>query len=143
MGCLDLNRVIMIGRWVKDLELTVTNNGKEVVKGTIAIQDKFKKEHTDFLNVVMFGKTGVLAEQYTKKGSLVAIEGKVQTGKYTNKDGATVYTFDIIADSCQFLDSKEKKSNESQYNPPTTKANEDPFKGQGTQFDIKDDSLPF
>lgn len=138
-----MNNFIGIGRWTKDLELTISGSGKEVVKGTIAITDKFKKNHTDFLSVVMFGKTGVLAEQYTKKGSLVAIEGKIQTGKYQNKEGNTVYTFDIIADSCQFLDSKEKKSNEGEYSKKETKTNDDPFKGQGTKFDIDNQDLPF
>lgn len=138
-----MNKFIGIGRWTKDLELTISQSGKEVVKGTIAITDKFKKDHTDFLNVVMFGKTGVLAEQYTKKGSLVAIEGKIQTGKYQNKEGATVYTFDIVADSCQFLDSKEKKSNEGEYSKKSQSYDNDPFKENSKVIDIDSEDLPF
>jgi single-strand DNA-binding protein len=135
-----MNKFIGIGRWTKDLELTITNSGKEVVKGTIAIQDKFKKDHTDFLNVVMFGKTGVLAEQYTKKGSLVAIEGKVQTGKYQNKEGNTVYTFDIIADSVQFLDTKQKNEGQGVNTQQAQTQDNNPFKGS---VEIENSDLPF
>jgi single-strand DNA-binding protein len=145
---MKLNKFIGIGRWTKDLEITVTNSGKEVVKGTIAITDKFKKDHTDFINVVMFGKTGVLAEQFTKKGSLVAIEGKIQTGKYQNNEGKMIYTFDVIADSVQFLEPKNNGNTntpESKNESNTGQKNsfsDDPF-GSNKTIDIPSDELPW
>ena len=130
-----MNKFIGIGRWSKDLELRYTNSGKEVASGTIAIGDKFNKDKTDFLNVVIFGKQALNATEYTKKGSLVGIEGKVSTRNY-EKDGRKVYVTEIICDSVTFLDSKNSNQENSQ---PSKPQNDDPFGGT----EIPESELPF
>lgn len=114
-----MNSVNIIGRWVRDHEVVATNNGTTIVKNTIAVDHPFKKDDSSFLRVVMFNKTGELANQYTGKGSKVAIMGHIQTGSY-EKDGQKVFTVDIIANQIEFLDSKKdsQQNQQPQYSAP-------------------------
>ncbi len=97
-----MNKVILMGRLSRDPE---SNNG--AVKTSLAVS-RFK-EGTDFLNLVAFGKTGETFLTYLKKGSQILVEGRIQTGSYTNKEGRKVTTTDIIVDHFEFCGSKEKK----------------------------------
>ncbi len=118
-----MNSVNLIGRWVREHDATTTGQGLFIAKNTLAVDHPFKKDDASFLRVVMFGKTGELANQYTSKGSQVAIVGHIQTGSY-EKDGQKVYTTDIIASSIQFLDSKKDgqapQTNKQPNNAPMT-----------------------
>ncbi|EGQ21102.1 prophage L54a protein [Sporosarcina newyorkensis 2681] len=118
-----LNNVNLIGRWVRDHEVNATQGGVTVVKNTLAVDHPFKKDDASFIRVVMFGKTGELANQYTTKGTQVAIIGHIQTGSYEKSDGTKVFTTDVIASSIKFLDSKSNRSeqpNSSQNAPQQT-----------------------
>jgi len=110
-----LNKITVIGRWVKDLELKFTlGNGTAVATSTIAIDRRFKKEgqqEADFVPVVIWGKQAESTAKYTKKGSLVGISGRVQTRNYENKQGNKVYITEIVAEEVQFLESKKKEEN--------------------------------
>lgn len=126
-----INRVLVTGRWTRDLEMRYSQSGKEIANGNIAVDNAFKKDDPNFFNVVIFGKQALNAAEYTKKGSLVGIDGRLQSRSY-EKDGRRVYVTEIIADSVTFLDSK------------TTKKEEDPFSSEGQQIDVDDpDGLPF
>ena len=120
-----------IGRLTKDVE--VRYNGEMAVgRFTLAIDEGYgENKKTNFVPVVCFGKTAENAGQFLSKGKLCAVQGRYNTGKYENKEGATVYTTDIIASRVQFLESKNKA--EADTNVP------DGF----IPMDDLDDSIPF
>lgn len=138
-----MNSVNLIGRWVRDHETsTVGQQGTTLVKNTVAVDHPFKKDSTSFLRVVMWGKTGELASQYTGKGSQVGIEGHLETGSYEDKDGKKVFTVDVVASRIKFLEPKNASSNQSNGGQnQQNMTNNDPFGGQQPNYD--DDSLPF
>ncbi len=110
-----MNKITVIGRWVKDLELKFTlGNGTAVATSTIAIDRRFKKEgqqEADFVPVVIWGKQAESTAKYTSKGSLVGISGRIQTRNYENKQGNKVYITEIVVEEVQFLESKKKEAN--------------------------------
>lgn len=133
-----INRVILVGRLARDPELRYAGNGTAVTKFTIAC-DRPNGEEADFIQVVTFKKTAEACAEYLKKGLLVGVEGRWQTGHYDNSEGKRVYTNDCIADNVKFLERGESKNNAS----AESKQNNDPFQDDGTPIDISDDSLPF
>ena len=110
-----MNSVNLIGRWVREHE--VINGNTTVVKNTLAVDHPYKKDDVSFIRVVMFGKTGELANQYTTKGSQVAVVGHIQTGSYEKSDGSKVYTTDVSASSIKFLEPKSSNTNNAQQAP--------------------------
>lgn len=104
-----LNKVILIGRLCKDVENRIAA-GKDgdlsISRYTLAVDRKGKKDETDFINCVCFGKTADFASKYLIKGMKVAIEGRIQTGKY-EKDGRTVYTTDVVVENHEFCEGKK------------------------------------
>lgn len=105
-----LNKFLGCGRLTKDPEMRDAGEMR-VAKYTLAIDRKGKKEETDFLNCVCFGKTAEFAEKYLHKGMKIIIVGRVQTGSYTNKDGIKVYTTDIVVEEHEFVESKNSSEN--------------------------------
>jgi len=106
-----MNVVILIGNLVRDPEKSVTGTGMTVARFTLAINRYSKKsgsDSADFIRVTAFEKQAELALQYLTKGRKVAVEGRIQTGDYTDKDGKKVYTTDVIANRVEFLDRKEQ-----------------------------------
>jgi single-strand DNA-binding protein len=105
-----MNNVSLIGRLTRDPEVRYTAGTQmAVAKFTVAIDDGFgEKKRTNFIPVTVFGKTAENCEKYLAKGRLVGVQGKIQTGSYTNKDGATVYTTDVVADRVEFLEWGER-----------------------------------
>src|SRR5699024_3476088 len=102
-----------LGRLVKDIELAYTPTGTAVGKSSIAINRPFKNKETgeydaDFINIVAFGKTAEVMANHLQKGNRVGVEGRIQSGSYTNKDGVKVYTTDLIVESFHFVDSKQQ-----------------------------------
>lgn len=110
-----MNSVTLIGRLTKDPEVRATNSGESVAKFTLAI-DRYgsKEKQADFPRIVVFGKQAENCGKYLVKGSLVGVSGRIQTGSYTNKDGATVYTTDVVAQRVQFLDNRNSQNQQSQ-----------------------------
>lgn len=103
-----MNKTILIGRLTKDPDVRYTNTNNEqmaIARYTIAV-DRVKKGETDFISCVAFGKQGEFAEKYLKKGTKIAVEGRIQTGSYTNKDGQKVYTTDVVVERHEFCESK-------------------------------------
>ena len=104
-----MNNVSLVGRLTRDPETRYAQNGTAVTKFSIAVDRRFKKEGeqtADFINCVAFGKTGEFVEKYFVKGKKIALTGRIQTGSYTNKDGAKVFTTDVVAETVEFVESK-------------------------------------
>ena len=104
-----MNKVILIGRLTKDPEVRwgQTAEGNFAIgRYTLAIDRKGKDAGTDFINCVAFGKQGEFAEKYLRKGMKIAVEGRIQTGSYTDKEGKKVYTTDVVVEAHEFCESK-------------------------------------
>ncbi len=103
-----MNSVVLIGRLTRDPEVRYTQSQMAVATFTLAIDRPVRsggEKQTDFPRVTCFGKTAELVEKYMSKGRQVAVQGRLQTGSYQNKDGNTVYTTDVVADRVEFLGS--------------------------------------
>ena len=162
-----LNSVILIGRLTKDPELRYTPNGVAVSTFTLAVDRNFTnkqgQKEADFINIVAWRGTAEAVAKYLAKGSLIAVEGRIQTRNYENNEGKRVYVTEVIADNVRFLDSNKKDTtynkNESPFNKEdnsfnkkensydkndnTQTENNDPFVDDGSPIDLSDDDLPF
>lgn len=105
-----MNKVILIGRLTKDPVINYQNgeNPLCIARYTVAV-DRMKKGEADFISCVAFGKGGEFAEKYLKKGTKIAIEGRIQTGNY-EKDGVKHYTTDVIVDKHEFCEGKNAEA---------------------------------
>lgn len=130
-----MNKVILIGRLVADPEIRYTQSGKAVASYRLAVDRPFKQDgqqEADFINCVAWGKTGEFAGNYLRKGTKIAVEGRIQTGSY-EKDGVKHYTTDIVVDRQEFCESR------SSVQAATANSNADP-----AFTDMDDDGdLPF
>ena len=109
-----MNSVQLIGRLTRDPEVRYTDGGLSIAIFILAVERRFKQEngaYADFINVVSFGKTAEFIEKYFHKGMKVALNGRIQTGSYTDKDGKKVYTTDVIAENVEFCESKGNSTN--------------------------------
>lgn len=134
-----MNKVILIGNLVRDVE-TRQAGSTTVGKYTVAVTRRFKKQgeaDADFISCVVFGKSAEFAEKYFKKGTKVAVTGRIQTGSYKNKDGVTVYTTDIIVEEQEFAESRGSNSNNVPIND--LPVNDVDF----VETNKNDDDLPF
>lgn len=112
-----INRVILVGRLTKNPEIRKTPNGASICKFTLAVSRKVKAQgqpDADFISCVAWNKTADLMYQYLKKGSLIGVDGRLQTGKFTNNNGETIYTCDVMVESLQFLDKKDDSQSNNQ-----------------------------
>lgn len=101
-----MNNVTLVGRLTKDPIVNYTQSGTSITKFNLAVDRRFKREGeptADFINIVVFGKTGEFIEKWFHKGDPIAITGRIQTGSYTKPDGTKVYTTDVIADTAEFV----------------------------------------
>jgi len=162
-----MNKAILIGRLTRDPELRHTNTGRAVCQITVAISRPFSREDgqrdADFINVVVWDKIGENVAKYMRKGSQVAVEGRIQTRSYDNTEGKKVYVTEVIAQSVQFLDTKSSTPSNQDYmmneNPfdnvtsapvsnqapvmETVEIAKDPFESFGESIAISDNDLPF
>lgn len=147
-----INNLTLVGRLTRDPDLRYTQSGKAVCSFVLAVDREMSKEKreeakannyptADFPRIVVWNKMGETCSKYLKKGSLVAIVGKIQTGSYKDKDGKMVYTTDVIADRVRFLNTKSSGDNNkaSAYNNITNIDDyfDDDF------VEIQDDNIPF
>lgn len=132
-----LNIINLIGRWTRDTEIIMSNNGTEIMRGSLAVSDPYRKGHTDFIEVTAFKQLALNTNKFTSKGSKVAIVGKLQQEQW-EKDGQKRSKHVVIANQIVFLDDKQQSSQEQ-----PKKQEEDPFKNNGKPIDISDDDLPF
>ncbi|MCI5983867.1 MAG: single-stranded DNA-binding protein [Firmicutes bacterium] len=112
-----MNKALLVGRITTKPELRTTSSGIPFTRFSVAINRPFTNngERTaDFINILVWRKQAENVCNFLDKGSQVAIEGRIQTGSYTDKDGNNRTSFEVVADNVQFLDSKSQRSNESQ-----------------------------
>ena len=113
-----MNTVVISGRLTREAELRYTQAGMAVTNFNIAVDrnmSKAKKQEAeakgeqtaDFINCVAFNKTAEYIANYSRKGGRIAVEGRIQTGSYTNQEGQRVYTTDVIANNVEIIDFKE------------------------------------
>jgi single-strand DNA-binding protein len=115
-----MNKVILVGRLTRDPE-TRQAGETTVTRFSIAVDRRFKQDGgqaADFPSCVAFGKTAEFISKYFHKGMKIALEGRIQTGDYTDKDGVKHYTTDVIAEAVEFAESKRADAGETP--PPTT-----------------------
>ena len=152
-----MNKVVLIGRLTRDPDLRYPSSNIPVANFTIAVNRPFENQNgervADFINVIVWRKQAENVKKYIGKGSLVAIEGRIQTRNYDGVDGKKVYVTEVVADSVQFLESRSQSQNrassapqefsEQDIPPVTTDVEEDPFANFGSEIEISDDDLPF
>ncbi|HFU4362859.1 TPA: single-stranded DNA-binding protein [Streptococcus suis] len=136
-----INNVTLIGRLTRDVELRYTPNNVAVGAFTLAVNRNFKNaaggREADFVNCVIWNKQAENLANWTKKGHLIGITGRIQTRSYENQQGQRVYVTEVVAESFQILEKRDNSANYSSMEeqmPPN-------FAGQ--PMDITDDDLPF
>ena len=116
-----MNKVILMGRLTRDPDVRYTQGEQAmaIARFTLAVDRRFKRDNeqqADFISCVTFGKTAEFIEKYAHQGTKLVVEGRIQTGSYTNKDGVKVYTTDVVVENCEFAESKAATSqNEGAY----------------------------
>lgn len=104
-----INSVILMGRLTADPELRQTQNGRVVTSFIVAVDRRFQRGQTDFINVVTWERTAEFVEKYFKKGAMIALRGSIQQRNYEDKNGNKRTAFEVIADEVSFCGSKADK----------------------------------
>ena len=157
-----INRAVLTGRLTKDPELRTTQSGLSVVSFNLAVDRPYKDNNgnygADFISCVIWRKAAENFCNFTSKGSLVGIDGRIQTRNYDDNDGKKVYVTEIVVDNFALLESKKDRQNNNNgnninnhsgnYSKSNNGANydnnsQDPFNSSGDTIDISDDDLPF
>ena len=153
-----MNKVILIGRLVKDPELRYTSSDIPVVQFTLAVNRNFSRNgerQADFISCVAWRNLAENLAKYMKKGSQIALEGQIQVRNFEDNGGVRRYVTEVICDNIHFLESKGSRNDGGfsgyndidQYDIPDNKprevANEDPFKDIQSAFGVSNDDLPF
>ena len=117
-----MNKVILMGRLTRDPEVRYSQNSENplaIARYTLAVDRRFNargngdnQQTADFISCVAFGRSGEFAEKYFHKGTKIVVTGRIQTGSYTNKDGQTVYTTEVVAEDQEFAESKNGSGSE-------------------------------
>lgn len=114
-----MNSVQLVGRFTRDPEVRYSNGGSTIARFSLAVDRRFRSEDgptVDFPNCVAFGKTAEFIEKYFRKGMRIGVQGRIQTGSYTNQEGTKVYTTDVVVENCEFVESKSAQQNSSEGN---------------------------
>ena len=156
-----MNKAILVGRLTKDPELKMTENTKrEVCQFTIAVNRPYTNDDgerkADFINCVVWDKLAENLAKYQHKGNQIAVEGRIQTRNYDDKDGKKVYVTEIFVSNITFLDSKGSNDSVNNLEEPPVKpgpitteqidsmpAANNPFASFGNEVEINDSDLPF
>ena len=132
-----MNSVNLIGRLTRDPETRYTADTQmAVTRFSIAIDRPGKDKGADYPNITVFGKQAENCEKYLKKGRLVGIQGRLQTGSYERSDGSKVYTTDVVADRVEFLGGSEKSTTPAAAPEPVKEPEYVPDGFEGVQEDI-------
>ena len=135
-----MNSVSLMGRLTADPELKTTQNGISYCRFTVAVNrySKDGEDTADFISCVAWRSTAEFIDKYFSKGQRILLSGSIQTASYTDKDGRTVYTTDVLVDKAEFCESKKNSDNDK---PAPTRARK-PKETEDIPVDISDD-LPF
>lgn len=147
-----MNKVILMGRLTRDPEIRYANNANStcIANYTLAVDRRFKRQGdeqtADFIRCVAMGKGGEFAEKYLHQGTKIVVEGRIQTGSYTNRDGQKVYTTDVIVESQEFAESKAAATKNGNQNA-SAPSRPEPTQAAGDGFmnipDAIEEELPF
>lgn len=112
-----MNNVTLIGRITREVELRYTTSQTAVARFSLAVERPVKdgEKKADFPNIIVFGKQAENCEKYLAKGRKVAVQGRLQTGSYEDKDGKRVYTTDVIAERVEFLEWGDSRTEQSEH----------------------------
>ncbi|KRK94204.1 single-stranded DNA-binding protein [Companilactobacillus futsaii] len=165
-----INRVVLVGRLTRDSELRYTTSGNAVSQFNLAVNRQFTnsqgEREADFINCVIWRKAAENFTNFTHKGSLVGIDGRVQTRNYENQQDQRVYVTEVVVENFSLLESRSDANNQQQnssstndysHQPPKKSRNDaanaksdvansrsgDPFANNSKPIDISDDDLPF
>ena len=155
-----INNVVVTGRLTPAVDLRNTSNGTAFASFTLAVDRPFRNQNnekeTDFINCVMWRKPAENLANYTNKGSLIGVEGRIQTRNYEGGQGQRVYVTEVLAERFTFLESAKTANNDvydngganiremnKNQNSNGNFANSDPFTSNGDVFSVNDDDLPF
>ena len=136
-----MNNVTLIGRLTKDPEVRYTADQMAIAKFTVAVDRVGKEKQADFIPVIVFGKQAETCEKYLVKGRKVAIEGRIQTGSYENKEGKRVYTTDVVAYRVEFVEWGDRDGSPARAGENSIAKSKDGVP-EGFQS-IDDDDIPF
>lgn len=172
-----INNVTLVGRLTKDPELRYTPSGVATARFTIAVNRTFTNQQgereADFIQCIAWRKAAENLANYMKKGNLVGVTGRIQTGSFEGQDGKRVYTTDVVTESIQFLEPKgnsgqqggqqgaqggqpspqaiyqqqqqqyQYQQQQQQYQQPYTRVDEDPFANSKGPVEVSEEDLPF
>lgn len=150
-----INRVVLTGRLTRDLELRRTQSGTSVVSFTLAVDRNFRREgqpEADFINCVAWNRQAETMAQYLHRGSLIGVDGRLQTRNYENQQGQRVYVTEVVVDNFTFLESRaQSQQAAATYNPnPMPSQPQQPVDSpfdtsfdENDTLDIASDDLPF
>lgn len=154
-----MNKVFLIGRLTRDPELRYTGSNVPVCSFSIAVNRTFTNSNgereADFINVVVWRKQAENVKNYLSQGSQVAVDGRIQTRNYEDKEGNKRYITEVVADNVEFLGSKKEGNSKGDEPTPydfkdeegkeakTTDVEDNPFADFGSSIEISDDELPF
>ena len=148
-----MNKIVLVGRLTAKPELRYTNSNTAFLRFTIAVNRNFTgadgKREADFINVVAWRKQAETISKYFDKGNLIAVEGRLQTGSYDDRDGNKRYTMDVALDNFEFVEGRNKAqtdvSESSEPSPydyqDTVSVENDPFAEYGDSVSIDDNFL--
>ena len=157
-----MNKVVLVGRLTRDPEVRSTGSGLTTARFTVAVNRNFKNKDgqydADFVSCVAFRNTADFVSKFFKKGSMIGIEGRIQTGSYDAQDGSKRYTTDVVVDNAEFVGGRNEgsssvPSNNSymdmpasdpidmmpEYDIPTS----DPYENYDKEVSLSDNDLPF
>lgn len=160
-----INNVVLVGRLTRNVDLRYTSNGTAYASFTLAVERNFKNQNgekeTDFINCAMWRKAAENFANFTHKGSLVGVEGRIQTRNYENQQGQKVYVTEVLAENFSLLEPRNATrqlegsiegfegghvntfNGNKNANTGGNFANNDPFTSNGDVFDVQDSELPF
>jgi len=137
-----MNRVGLIGRLTKDTELRATPSGVYTTSNTIAVRRNIKNANgeydSDFINIIAWRNTAEFICKYAKKGSLVGLEGRIQTRNYENTQGQKVYVTEVLVEQVELLEKKQEDTT-----APAEEKPADPYSDFGQGITIEEEDLPF
>jgi single-strand DNA-binding protein len=136
-----LNRVILIGRLTRDPELKYTPNGTAVATFSLAVNRRFNKEQTDFIDIVAWRQTAEFCANYGSKGRLVAVEGRLQVRSYETKEGQKRKATEVVADDVRFLDKAGSGVPAAAASSPAAQREYDPWDDLGREVRLEDIDL--
>ena len=150
-----MNKVVLIGRLTRDPELRYTSSNIPTVTFSLAVNRPFQNQNgvreADFINIVMWRKQAETAKKYLSKGSLIAVDGRIQTRNYDGTDGKKVYVTEVVADNFEFLESKGQRANMTSdenmdsfvQDMPTTDVKDERYIDFGDTIELSDDDIAF